>query len=107
MKDIRIVQGKSKTGDIFWRIPKGTYIDNGDIIRVINDGSVINMCVAEEIDWKDIVCAKCPFNNFMGSHRCLLSHKPNGISYVRICDLPRQNLKSLRFTDLETIMENL
>ena len=107
MKDIRIVQDKWATGATVWRIPKGTHIDNGDIIRVINDGSVINMCVAEEIDWKDVVCSRCPFNMFLGSHNCLLAFKPNGISYMRICDLPEQALVSFRFTELETIMENL
>ena len=107
MKDIRIVQGKWATGASFWCIPKGTHIDNGDIIRVIKDGSVVNMCVVKEIDRKDIVCARCPFNMFLGSHNCLLAHKPNGISYMRICDLPEQKLMSFRFTELETIMEDL
>ena len=107
MKDIRIVQDKWATGAIFWRIPKGTHIDNGDIIRVINDGSVINMCVTEEIDLKDMVCERCPFKLFMGSHNCLLANRPNGKSYIRICDLPEQARVSFRFTELETIMEGL
>ena len=108
MKDIRIVQDKWATGGTFWRIPKGTHIDNGDIIRVINDGSVINMYVAKEIARRDMICRECPFNMFMGSRNCLLAHNTEGRpKYRRICDIPGTFTTSLRFTDLNTIMEDL
>ena len=108
MIDIHIEQGKWSDGSPFWIIPNGTHIDNGDIIRVIDDESVINMYVAKEIARRDIICQECPFKLFMGSHNCLLANNAEGgPKYRRICDIPGTFTTSLRFTELENLLEEL
>lgn len=108
MIDIHLEQGKWATGATFWSIPNGTHIDNGDIIRVINDESVSNIYVAKEIERRDMICQECPFNMFMGSHNCLLAHNNEGRpKYRRICDIPGTFTKSLRFTELDNLLEDL
>lgn len=108
MTDIRIEQGKWANGTTFWRIPKGTYMDNGDIIRVLNDESVIGMYVVSKVSRRDMTCQGCPFNKFMGSHNCLLSPNTEARpSYRRICDIPGTFTTVLRFTEIDTILEDL